>query len=291
MEGKIIRGIGGFYYVHDGHSRLIECRARGSFRRLDLKPLVGDNVTLRLTEEDPGSGYIEDILPRKNQLLRPAVANVDQALILVTAAHPPFHPFQLDRFLLWMSVQNIPARIGIAKLDLADPEKEAAIRRCYEEAGYPLLSFSAKSGQGLEALEQVLEGKTTVLAGASGVGKSTLLNRLIPAAAMETGELSRKLGRGRHTTRHAEIFCIRDGSFLCDTPGFTALDLPEMEEEELAEHFPEFGRAGACAFRDCRHHREKDCAVRAAANDGVIPMSRYESYTKILEEIRQKRRY
>lgn len=292
MQGKIIKGIGGFYYVHDGRETVVECRARGTFRLQDVKPLVGDDVRIRLTEEDPGSGYIEELLPRKNALIRPAVANADLALILVSLHRPAFHPALLDRFLLWMGWQNVPVLIGVSKADLPDPETENRIRSNYEGAGYEVCSFSALDGRGIPELEERLRGKTTVLAGVSGVGKSTLLNRLLPAAAMETGALSRKLGRGRHTTRHSEIFCWERDSFLCDTPGFSSLDLPPLEAEDLAALYPEFEPyRERCFFRDCLHHKEKDCAVREAAEAGRISAERYENYCRFLDEIRARRKY
>ena len=292
MQGKIIKGVGGFYYVHDGSHTIVECRARGSFRSQSLKPLVGDNVRIRLTLENPESGYIEELLPRKNTLIRPAVANADQALILVSLSQPPFHPMLLDRFLLWMEYQALPVIIGINKIDANLPDKERQIREVYEGAGYPVCSFSAQSGQGLSSLRPLLEGKTTVLAGASGVGKSTLLNALMPWAVMKTGELSQKLGRGRHTTRHSEIFCFTHQSFLCDTPGFSALDLPEMNEEELAACFPEFAPfKERCLFRDCRHEKEKTCGIRQAEAEGEIALSRYDSYLRFLKEMRDRRSY
>ena len=292
MQGKIIKGIGGFYYVHDGLNTVVECRARGNFRLQDVKPLVGDNVRIRLTEEDPGSGYIEELLPRQNTLIRPAVANADRALILVSLHRPAFHPVLLDRFLLWMGWQHVPVLIGISKADLPDPETEERIRHDYEGAGYQVCSFSALSGRGIPELKAQLRGGTTVLAGVSGVGKSTLLNCLMPAAAMETGDLSRKLGRGRHTTRHSEIFCWERDSFLCDTPGFSSLDLPPLEAEDLPALYPETEPyRDSCLFRDCLHHKEKGCAVREAAEAGLISAERYSNYCRFLEEIRARRKY
>ena len=292
LQGKIIRGVGGFYYVHDGRQTVTECRARGGFRQQALKPLVGDNVEILLTREDPGTGRIETLLPRKNELIRPAVANVDQALIVVAAQHPAFHPGLLDRFLLWMNYQAVPVIVGINKIDLDTDGQERKIREIYRDAGVRLLSFSAETGQGLEALEEQLRGKTTVLAGASGVGKSTLLNRLLAENAMETGQLSERLGRGRHTTRHAEIFCFAENSFLCDTPGFSSLDLPEIEEDRLRYYYEEFRQPEQnCAFRDCLHGKEKGCAVREAAEAGQIAAPRYESYCRLLEELRSRKKY
>ena len=292
LEGKIIRGVGGFYYVHDGKKTVVECRARGGFRRQEVKPLVGDNVTVLLTDEDPGTGRIESVHERKNQLIRPAVVNVDQALIVVSAQQPAFHPGLLDRFLLWMGYQEIPVIVGINKVDEDAEAKEAEIRAIYRQANVRIASFSARTGQGLAELEKCLLDHTTVLAGASGVGKSTLLNRLMSENAMETGSLSEKLGRGRHTTRHAEIFCWAKDSFLCDTPGFTSLDLPEIEEDRLRYYYEEFREAEQhCAFRDCLHLKEKGCAVRAAAESGQLSACRYESYCRLLETLRERKKF
>lgn len=292
MQGKILKGIGGFYYVHDGSGTVVECRAKGGFRRDEVKPLVGDNVTVSLTDTDPVTGRIDAIAERKNTLIRPAVANVDQAMIIVSVRHPAFHPGLLDRFLLWMEWQAVPVLVGIGKMDLAKGSEAEEIRSVYEGAGCRVCSFSAKTGEGIEELRQLLQGKTTVLAGASGVGKSTLLNRFVPEAEMETGTLSRKLSRGRHTTRHSEIFCFGPDSFLCDTPGFTALELPPLEAEELKGYFAEFAPyEGCCAFRDCLHDKETDCAVKTALAEGKIAPSRYESYGKFLEECRQRKKY
>lgn len=291
MQGKIIKGVGGFYTVHNGIGTAAVCRARGVFRDRGEKPLVGDNVEFVLTGEADGSGRIEKLLPRKNELIRPAVANMDQALILVSAGKPAFHPLLLDNFLLWMGMQNVPVLIGIGKCDL-DPEEAERIASIYEGTGYPVMIFSALSGEGLNELHARLVGKTTVLAGASGVGKSTLLNRLIPEAAMETGELSERLGRGRHTTRHSEIFFLEKDSFVLDTPGFTSLDTPELEENQVGLYYPEFTEpAKACRFPDCLHDREPDCCVKAAVRAGKIARSRYDSYKRNLEDIRSRRPY
>ena len=292
MQGKIIKGIGGFYYVHDGDRRLTECRARGTFRMKNQKPLVGDNVRIRLTLEDPDSGYIEELLPRKNTLIRPAVANVDQALILVSLHRPVFHPALLDLFLLWMGWQAVPVLIGLNKADLDEKGEASRIQDIYGGAGYPVCSFSARTGAGLDKVKEALQGRTTVLAGVSGVGKSTLLNALLPSAAMETGSLSPKLGRGRHTTRHSEIFCWEKDSFLCDTPGFSSLDPPPLETEDLAGLYPEFEPyRDSCRFRDCLHGKEAGCAVRAAAETGKIAWQRYENYCRFMEAIRKQKKY
>ncbi len=291
MQGKIIKGIGGFYTVHDGIETSLVCRARGAFRSRGEKPLVGDNVEFSRIEEEEGTGRIDRLLPRRNELIRPAVANMDQALILVSAGRPAFHPLLLDNFLLWMGMQGVPTLIGIGKCDLDRAEAEM-IASLYEATGFPVLIFSALSGEGLPALREALVGKTTVLAGASGVGKSTLLNALIPEAGMETGELSERLGRGKHTTRHSEIFFLEKDSFVLDTPGFTSLDTPELEAEAVASYYPEFAEAAkTCRFPDCMHDKEPDCGVKAAVRAGQIARSRYASYLRNLQDIRDRRPY
>ena len=288
MQGKIIKGIGGFYYVHDGHGSVTECKAKGAFRNQAVKPLVGDDVSFTLLDE-PGKGRIDELLPRRSELIRPAVANADTALILVTAGKPAFHPMLLDLFLLWMARQSLPTVIGIGKSDLGGDI--SAIRDIYERAGYTVRVFSAVSGEGLDQIRSLLRGKTTVLAGASGVGKSTLLNALIPEAAMETGTLSRKLGRGRHTTRHSELFYLEENSFLFDTPGFTSLSAPDMAPEEVKDYYPEFDNLGPCAYDDCMHLKEPGCAVKDALEAGLIAPSRYESYSRIVSDLRSRQRY
>lgn len=292
MQGKIIKGIGGFYYVHDGVGSVVECKAKGAFRSRSLKPLVGDAVRFEITDPLSGTGRIEEILPRTNELIRPAVANMDQALILVSASTPAFHPGLLDNFLLWMAWQEVPTLIGIGKTDTDPEEHWREIAGLYRGAGFAVFPYSAVNGEGLEDIRNVLKGKTTVLAGASGVGKSTLLNALIPDAGMETGELSRKLGRGRHTTRHSEFFFMEEGSFILDTPGFTSLDTPELEAEAVRHYYPEFDEpAKGCRFPDCFHRKEPDCGVRAAVRAGQIARSRYESYLRNLEDIEGRRKY
>ncbi len=291
MQGKIIKGVGGFYTVHDGIETSLVCRARGAFRSRGEKPLVGDDVEFSRIEEEEGTGRIDRLLPRRNELIRPAVANMDQALILVSAGKPAFHPLLLDNFLLWMGIQGVPTLIGIGKCDQDRTEAER-IASLYEATGFPVHIFSALSGEGLPELRGALIGKTTVLSGASGVGKSTLLNALIPEAGMETGELSERLGRGKHTTRHSEIFFLEKDSFVLDTPGFTSLDTPEMEAETVAAYYPEFAEAAkTCRFPDCMHGKEPDCGVKAAVRAGKIARSRYASYLRNLQDIRDRRPY
>ena len=291
MQGKIIKGVGGFYTVQSGEGILAVCRAKGVFRSRGEKPLVGDEVDFSLIPEEEGTGRIDALLPRKNELIRPAVANMDQALILVSAGKPAFHPLLLDNFLLWMAWQGVPVLIGVGKCD-QDREEAQRIAALYQKTGYPVQIFSALSGEGLPALREKLKNRTTVLAGASGVGKSTLLNALIPDASMEIGELSDRLGRGRHTTRHSEIFFLERNSFVLDTPGFTSLETPELKAEEVAQYYPEFTEpAKHCRFPDCLHDKEPDCGVKAALRSGEVERSRYESYRRNLEDIRGRRPY
>ncbi len=292
MQGKIIKGIAGFYYVHDGHSRTYECRAKGIFRNQNIKPLVGDNVVFDVLDEGEQTGNIREILPRTNELIRPAVANVDQTLVIFASKEPePNYPL-LDRFLVMMEERGVPCIICFSKSDLTGEKEEEERLERYRVSGYPLLSISSKEGRGIDAVRRLLRGKTTVLAGPSGVGKSTLLNLLVPGAQMETGSVSEKIGRGRHTTRHAEVFLVEDETFLIDTPGFSSVYLPLMEASDLWMYFPEFEPfQGKCRFLGCVHMEEPDCAVKEAVEKGLVPRERYLSYRSLYEELKTQRRY
>ena len=291
MQGKIIKGIAGFYYVHDGHSRIFECKAKGIFRNQNQKPLVGDNVEIAVLDEEAAVGNVVRILPRTNQLIRPAVANIDQALVLF-ASKEPMPNFQLlNRFLIMMEQQGVPCLIGFNKTDLVSAEEEEALRQVFCGTGYPVYGLSTYTGAGVEALRAVLRGKTTVLAGPSGVGKSSFLNQLVPDAGMETGEISAKIQRGRHTTRHSELFYFEENSFVMDTPGFSSLWL-EMEAEDLKLYFPEFEPYWReCRFQGCAHVKEPDCRVKEAVEAGKISRERYETYTALYQELKEKRKY
>jgi ribosome biogenesis GTPase len=294
MKGKIIKGIAGFYYVHDGVGSIYQCRARGLFRKNSQKPLVGDDVEFsEVTDTDVGkAGNIDRILPRKSRLLRPAVANVDQALVIFAAKNPEPNLNLLDRFLVMMAIQDIPVIIGISKADLIGPEERERIAAVYRPAGYPVHFLSRVREEGLPELMALLRGKTTVLAGPSGVGKSTLTNWLQPEAGMEVGEISRKLGRGKNTTRHSELFFVCAETFICDTPGFSSIEISGIDERELKAYFPEFAPfAPSCRFRECVHIGERDCGVRTAVAGGEIPESRYENYRLIYQELRDRRKY
>ena len=292
MKGKIIKGIAGFYYVYVDGAGVYACRAKGIFRKLGLKPLVGDDVTLTATDEKDMEGNVTAVLPRKNALIRPAVANVDQALVIFAMKSPDPNGNLLDRFLLQMKQQSLPVIICFNKTDLAEEAAQQALTETYRDSGAKLLFLSAKTGVGLEELKTVLEGRTTTVAGPSGAGKSTIINLLQPEAEMETGDLSKKLERGRHTTRHAQLIHITGETFIMDTPGFSSLMLPEIPKEELRDYYPEFeAYEPACRFRGCSHVKEQDCGVRAAVADGRISAVRYENYRLFYEELKERKTY
>lgn len=279
-EYRIIKALSGFYYVQteDG---VVECRARGRFRRQDQSPLVGDFV--RITRQ-ADKGVLEALLPRKNAFIRPAVANIDQLVVLASCAIPVTEPFLIDRVLAIARLQNVPALVVVNKDDLAPAQPLAEI---YRGAGVPVLVTSAETGEGIEALREALAGKLSCLTGNSGVGKSSLLNRACPQLCLPVGEVSEKLGRGRHTTRHIELYSLGTDTFVADTPGFSAFDTERMElvhKEQLQYAFPEFAPyLGHCQFPDCAHRKEPGCAVRKALAEGKIGQTRYDSYERLYE--------
>ena len=292
MQGKIVKGISGFYYVHVGEPGIYECKAKGAFRNQKIKPLVGDDVEIAIVDEETKKGNIEKILPRKNELIRPAVANIDLALIIFAAAKPQPNFNLLDRFLIMMEYQDVPVTICFNKKDLATMEELEFLCETYQSCGYQVILSSALKGEGLAEIEEVLQGKTTVVAGPSGVGKSSLTNSLQEEVEMETGEISRKLKRGKHTTRHAQIIPVAQDTFLVDTPGFSSLYIENMEEQELKDYFPEFRRyEGQCRFQGCRHIHEPGCAVKEALENNEISRLRYEDYLELHQELKEKRRY
>ncbi len=293
MTGKIIKGIAGFYYVHDGNNTVYACRAKGIFRNRGLKPVVGDDAMFSVLDEASSEGTIDEILPRKNLLVRPASANVDQALILFAVTQPEPNFNLLDRFLIMMAAQGIPVSICFNKTDLTGQKKREEYRKIYEKSGYPVLFLSVRERTGLEEIRAFLKGKTTILAGPSGVGKSSLTNLLLPEALMETGSISERIGRGRHTTRHAELFCVDEGTYLMDTPGFSSMHLTEIEANELKDYFPEFeDYASRCRFQaDCVHIGEPVCGVKEALGRGEISRSRYENYCLLYRELKERKKY
>ncbi len=292
MKGKIIKGIAGFYYVHVPKAGIYECKAKGVFRNKKIKPLVGDDVMLEVISEQEKTGNITTILPRRSQLLRPAAANVDQAMIIFAAAQPAPNLGLLDRFLLIMQKQSLETVICFNKIDLVTEAEAARLMSIYRGSGCHVIMTSVKTGAGLDDVRRTLDGKTTVVAGPSGVGKSSLTNTVYPEAEMATGSVSKKIGRGRHTTRHSEIFAIGDDSYLIDTPGFSTLYLEGWEKEELKYAFPEFlPYLNACRFNGCNHLSEPECSVKLAVEAGDISRDRYESYKELFEMLREQRRY
>ena len=279
-EYRIIKALSGFYYVQ-AEDGVVECRARGRFRRQDQSPLVGDFV--RITRQGD-KGVLEALLPRKNAFIRPAVANIDQLVVLASCAIPVTEPFLIDRVLAIAQLQNVPALVVVNKDDLAPAQPLAEI---YRRAGVPVLVTSAETGEGIEALREAQAGKLSCLTGNSGVGKSSLLNRACPQLQLPVGEVSEKLGRGRHTTRHIELYSLGSNTFVADTPGFSAFDTERMElvhKEQLQYAFPEFAPyLGHCQFPDCAHRKEPGCAVRKALAEGKIGQTRYSSYERLYE--------
>ena len=292
MQGKIVKGISGFYYVHVAESGIYECKAKGAFRNQKIKPLVGDDVEIAVIDELEKKGNIEKILPRKNELIRPAVANIDLALIIFAAAKPQPNFNLLDRFLIMMEYQKVPVTICFNKKDLLEQQEIEKFSKVYEKCGYTVLYTSAKEEQGIEKLHELLKGKTTAVAGPSGVGKSSLINRLQPDIQMETGSISRKIERGRHTTRHSEIIPIADNTYIMDTPGFSTLYIPGFEKEDLKEFYPEFAEYEPyCRFNGCCHISEPDCGVKEALTEEKISALRYENYKLLYEELKEIKRY
>ena len=292
MQGKIIKGIGGFYYIYVEHQGVYECKAKGVFRNRKVKPLVGDDVVIDVIDESGKKGNIREILPRKNELIRPAVANIDQALVFFAAAQPEPNLGLLDRFLLQMEYKDIPVIIGFNKCDLVEDARIRELEKIYEASGYPMVFVSVKESKYLEGLKELLSGKTTALAGPSGVGKSSLMNWLLPEASMETGAVSEKIKRGRHTTRHSELFHIGERTYLFDTPGFSSLYLNDFTDETLKHYFPEFlNYEKICRFTGCNHINEPDCGVKNAMEEGKISPVRYEHYVQMYGELKEQRRY
>lgn len=292
LFGKIIRGIAGFYYIHVAGNGIYECKAKGVFRKNKEKPLVGDNVGIAVLNEKEKLGNISDILPRKNDLIRPAVANVDQALVIFAADQPKPNFNLLDRFLLMMEQKEIPTVICFNKVDLVTEEEQEQLKKIYENTGHTIFFVSAEKKQGIEAVRECLHGKTTTVAGPSGVGKSSLINLMQSDVRMETGSISEKIQRGKHTTRHSELITLDDTSYILDTPGFSSLAVFDLEKEDIKWYYPEFEPLqDRCRFLGCNHIHEPDCAVKDAVEDGTISLIRYENYKLLFEECSNRKKY
>ena len=293
MQGKIIKGIAGFYYVQT-KTGVYECKAKGSFRNRKLKPYVGDNVEITVLNEETKKGNLDEILERKNFLIRPAVANVDQTLVIFAAAKPDPNLNLLDRFLIMMEQKDIPVVLVFNKKDAAEQEKLAELARIYENCGYQVLSVSALQEDGISEIKEILKGKTSTVAGPSGVGKSSIINLLQSDIQMETGDISEKIERGKHTTRHSELIAIEEETYIFDTPGFSSLYVTDMEKEDLKDYFPEFAQyEEGCKFLGCVHVNEPVCGVKDALKEGKISQSRYDNYKLLYEELKEneKRKY
>ena len=288
MTGKIIKGIGGFYYV-EAEGRVYSCKAKGIFRNENIKPLIGDEVEISVIDEEKFEGSVDDIFPRRNQLIRPALANIDMIIVVQAFAKPAPQLYLLDRYLVSIESLDIPIGIIFNKSDLNHKDYD----EIYSSAGYKVFSTSVKTGEGLDELRKYIDGKCIAFAGPSGVGKSSITNYLCPQASMETGGISRKIERGKHTTRHSELFSLGSNTFICDTPGFTSVLFNDIPSDRLRFYMPDIaGYEGKCRFNGCLHLAEPECAVKEAIASGELAASRYEAYKKIYEEIyNQERRY
>lgn len=298
-HGVIVKGIAGFYYVDTG-DHVYQCKARGIFRKKDMTPLVGDRVTISVLPD--GEAVVETIEPRRNAFIRPPVANVECLVLVLAAADPDPSPLVADRFLVMAEEKGAEVLICINKMDLLEG-KRSELLDIYGDL-YPVFPVCAATGQGMDALRQAISGKIAALSGPSGVGKSTILNAIMGKDLAETGEISQKLGRGKNTTRHAELFALEGGGHIFDTPGFTSFDLEalkqgggkrgeaSMEEQDLAHYYPEMAALlGDCRYDNCRHLSEPDCCIREAVEAGKIHPSRYESYCVQMEELKNRKKY
>lgn len=290
MEGLIIKGIGGFYYVKTEEG-LIEAKGRGIFKKDGTTLCVGDLVEVDIISPEDKKGVINRIMPRKNCFIRPPIANIDVFAVVFAAKAPAPNFPVIDRFLVNAERHNVDPVICINKMDLVSSKELEELKAVYDGA-YKVIQMSTKTGEGVEDLLTLIKDKKTALAGPSGVGKSSILNMLHPEANMETGDVSRKTMRGRHTTRHVEIFEIEQGGMIFDTPGFTSFEISDMEPSELKHFYPEFERLdGRCRYDDCNHLKEPDCAVKAAVKSGKINHRRYQSYVYNMEELKSRSRY
>ncbi len=292
MQGKIIKGIAGFYYVHVEGAGVFECKAKGIFRKEKIKPLVGDNVEVALISQAEKTGNIVQILKRKNKLARPAVANIDQALVIFAADKPKPNFNLLNRFLVLMEQQQVGTVICFNKQDLVNPGELSRLQEIYGGCGYQVIFASAKDGEGIGEIHKALEGKTTTVAGPSGVGKSSLINLLQPEAGMEVGDISEKIARGKHTTRHSQLIHIQGQAYIVDTPGFSSIYLSGIGQQELKLYFREFQPfEGSCRFQGCSHIHEPGCSVKQALEEGKVSPMRYGDYALLYEELKHGKKY
>lgn len=289
-EGKIIKALSGFYYVLNNDKEIIQCRGRGVFRKNKITPLVGDEVHYQA--ENDKEGYILEVRKRKNELIRPPIANVDQAFLIFSSVEPTFSTALLDRFLVLVESNHITPIICITKMDLASKEEQdtlAVYADNYRKAGYKVVLTSSETAEGIEDLYPFITGEISVFAGQSGVGKSSLLNVLRPDLQLKTDDISSHLGRGKHTTRHVELIEI-NGGLVADTPGFSSLEFTEIEQEDLQNYFPDIQElSSSCKFRGCMHLKEPKCAVKQAIEAGDLPRYRYEHYITFIDEIRDRK--
>ena len=292
LNGRIMKGIGGFYYV-DTEQGLYECRARGIFRKNKITPLVGDFVKISVVDEENKKGVVEEIAERETELVRPPIANVNKALIVLAVKNPTPHLSLLERFIVLAERENLEIVIILTKIDLDDDNTFEKIKNIYEPCGYKVIGVSNLENKNIDKVKEELKDNTVVFAGPSGVGKSSLLNQIDSNFQLKTGDVSDKIKRGKHTTRHAELFELKFGGMVADTPGFSSLTLDDIEDIDLKDYFIEFEDYDDCKFGSrCIHQNEPNCAVKEAVENGEIPKERYESYIQLLNEIRQgKRRY
>lgn len=300
-EGLITKALSGYYYVMpaNDYKVTIQCRGRGVLKKKGISPLVGDRVIYELT--DNGQGAVNDIvLPRTSELVRPPIANVELAVLVFSLVQPDLNLSLLDKFLVHTENAGLETMICLSKQDLTEQHSDVAIRealnletvvRLYQHIGYRIIITSSVTGEGVAELQDALAGKITVFSGQSGVGKSSLLNAMVPGLQLETNSISLKLGRGKHTTRHVELIPLPNGGVVADTPGFSQLDFAEMETDDLANSFKEFtSHASGCKFRGCLHQTEPQCKVIASVHSGDIAESRYQHYIGFLNEIKEKKR-
>ncbi len=288
LKGIVVKAYNSYYYVQSG-SKIVTCNLRGRFKKERFSLLVGDEVTYTLT--GPDKGIIEEILPRRSMLKRPMVANVDQVVLTFAAVNPNINTALVDKFLVIAEFSELEIVLCINKIDLSDTESVAELAGLYEQIGYKVLTVSAKQGLGIDSLRSLLFDKITVFAGPSGAGKSTILNAAQPGLELMTGEVSHKIGRGKHTTRFAELMPVTGGGFVVDTPGFSFTEFNDIEEAHLMDYFPDIARqAPTCKFSTCLHHKEPQCAVKQAVASGLIHQERYQSYLEILTEIRESKK-